>query len=157
MYSEKQGQDVGVPETIREMLRTSELDNIAEYSEASSSVGDIGMIARRVPQEKLDDFYQLMVEGYLLGTDFVSPLWVMKPDGKYTPSDLVQTGIVQDEHGKNQLEGELRRYCARVTEIQQLDSIAHIALTPSILEDYCRSNQLNKEVLSGLAKKLDFR
>ena len=77
---------------------------------------------------------RLMIEGYLLGTDFVSQLWVR------VNGEMKQTGIIQDEHGANQLEGELRRYWANKNGILQP---REVSLTRPIIDDYCATYGLN--------------
>ncbi|MBI3035460.1 hypothetical protein HYY71_03985 [Candidatus Woesearchaeota archaeon] len=96
--------DIGTPFTVEQLLNplTSEFKDVLP--------SELSEFLERVPKDSLEEFRKLMIEGYLLGTDYVSPLWVMKPGGRVKPADLVQTGIVEDTLGGNQLEGELRRY-----------------------------------------------
>jgi len=94
--SEKRGYDVGIPEAVWHLCNPSR-----GLSEPSSD----------------EHFRRLLTIGYLLGTDFVSSTW-QKIDSQ---RGWEQTGIVPDEHGDNQLEGELRRYWARKTGLQPGD------------------------------------
>lgn len=98
------GGDVGTPFTVDQMLapETSKYRDLLPYG--------LEEFLRRVPEDRMQEFKRLMIEGYLLGTDYVSDLWVLKPGGRDKGTDLVQTGAVTDANGRNQLEGELRRY-----------------------------------------------
>ncbi len=96
-------------------------------------------------------FRDLMIEGYLLGTDFVSPLWVMKQGGKWKPQDLEQTGVVQDEHGANQLEGELKRFWAYKSGMQPAD----VKVGAGILGTFCDESGLHADVYKAFGKKLN--
>jgi hypothetical protein len=161
LFSEINKNEIGTPYTVRIMLDLSDLmsetNQFYTFSEETDrsdyqKIGTRGlfMFSDRVEPERASEFYKLMVEGYLLGTDFVSPLWVMKPNGKWLPSDLEQTGVVQDEHGANQLEGELRRYWAQKRGIKQ---IKEIRLTDKIIDDYCAYFGLNG-ISDRLAERL---
>jgi len=152
--------DVGTPKTVEWMLKTAGLMDITDLYFTTSVDDEVGtrglfLLTKKVTPQTVIDFYRLMVEGYLTGTDFVSTLWVMKHGGKFKPLDLVQTGIVPDEHGENQLEGELRRYWARERGILQPDNISSLRLTPKILGYYCGTYRLDERAYRNLAKKLN--
>ena len=158
LLGERLGRDIGVPHTVGTMLRLSLGMQDKKYfptlgPDDATGFRGLSMFDRARP-ELTGELYQLMVNGYLLGTDYVSPLWVMKPNGTEKPEHLVQTGIVPDEHGANQLEGEIRRHWARRKGIEQPESISSIAITPLILEHYCRMYALDNGVQFGLGKKL---
>lgn len=91
--SQKAGHDVGVPATATSLIY-ARVDNLSKVLEETRAT--------------LKNIEQLMTVGYLLGTDYVSPIWVRRP--KDPQNKWIQTGIVPDEHGTNQLEGELRRW-----------------------------------------------
>ena len=98
-WSNRDGYDIGVADTVSRIL------NPKIMSENEVSIENHCRIASNVRARDVSNFKDLMIEGYLLGTDFVSPLWVKADDGA-----LVQTGVIKDEHGNNQLMGELARY-----------------------------------------------
>ena len=121
--SEEKGMDVGVPATI-DMMLSRDRSHFRGVDRA------------------------LMIEGYLLGTDFVSPLWVRTAEGSES-----QTGIVPDEHGANQLEGELRRYWANK---HRIDNPRSVQLTQEILIHYCTEHNLLGEPFNQFSRKLGF-
>jgi|SRR3989344_2043106 len=122
LLSQKQRHDVGVPETVRLMLHP-EMDVHGVISE-----GAIHMFPQRVKRENFGAFRQLMIEGYLLGTDFVS--------------QLGDRGVVPDRDGKNQLEGELKRFWAQ----QRRVSPATVELSANHeVQFYCMFHRLNGE------------
>ncbi len=136
--SRDKGIDAGVPETIKSMM--SELYQFKQFF-ATKGTG-----ANKEALEKL------LITGYLLGTDFVSPFRVKQPDGQRKP-----TGIVPDEHGANQLEGELRRFWAveRGTP-KQSEAIGSIKITPLNLKQYCERYGL-LEAYDRFAEKLGLK
>ena len=69
----------------------------------------------------------LLTIGYLLGTS---------KDG--TPV------VIPDEHGANQLEGELRRYHAMQQDIFFDSTIKNLQLTPEIVDAYCAQYALQE-------------
>ncbi|MBI3035158.1 hypothetical protein HYY71_02445 [Candidatus Woesearchaeota archaeon] len=162
LFSEMTKSDVGTPRTVQTMLHLSDLmratGQFYTFSEEADrpknqKIGTRGllMFTHRVKPHQAQEFYKLMVEGYLLGTDFVSPLWVMKPNGRGKLQDLEQTGLVQDAHGLNQLEGELRRYWARKNGIiQPQDAV----LTRRVIDDFVQTYKLNG-LSDRLAEKLN--
>lgn len=108
LLSQKEGFDVGVSETVRVMLDPDLHD---------TPVRRIG------PFKDYHTFRQLLIEGYLLGTDFVSN---------------VGNRVVPDEDGRNQLEGELRRFCA----IRRNVSPREIILKSDDVHTYCEFHKL---------------
>ena len=82
-----------------------------------------------------------MIEGYLLGTDYVSPLRVLKFNGRYKPTDLERTGRVQDWDGRNQLEGEMRRYWRQETVIYDPRRWG-FPISTYIVHHYCTKHDL---------------
>jgi len=136
--------DVGTPLTVRMMLSLSGIMGVTgqfyTFSEEADrnefqKVGTRGllMFTNRVNPQDAPEFYKLMVEAYLLGTDFVS-----------------QRIPIPDEHGANQLEGELKRYWAIKNGILQP---REIGLTKAIIDDYCTTYGLN-EVPDRFAERL---
>src|SRR3989344_2209030 len=99
------GYDIGVPETVRRIL-------------------DNQFGGRKFISDTFQDLYEirmLMTVGYLLGTDYLNPIWVRNPDWSTD-----QTGVVYDEHGRNQLEGEIRRDLAKevgITDSKEIRAI----------------------------------
>ncbi len=78
-----------------------------------------------------DDICKLFAIGYLLRTDFVSS-WEDIPD----------------EHGSNQLEGELKRF-----EAERISASPHqIRITREIASDYCRKYNLEEALQNFLVK-----
>lgn len=141
LFGQLEGRDVGTPETAEAFLYP--------WSSGSQRIkilerGALYLFQNRLEMKKMDAAKKLMIEGYLLGTDFVSPLWV-KTNGKRE-----QTGIIQDEHGANQLEGELRRYWANKNGIIQP---REVELTRAVIDDYCAANELNNAA-DKFAKRL---
>ena len=125
---DKNKKDIGTPSTVAMMLDlcclmkiTNQFYTFSEETDRSEfeKVGTRGlfMFLERVNPEDALGFYKLMVEGYLLGTDFVSP-----------------TRAITDEHGANQLEGELRRYWA---DKNGIISPREVSLTRAVIDDYC--------------------
>lgn len=134
--SEINKRDIGTPFTVRMMLdfaglmaATNQFYTFSEEADRPEGerVGTRGlfMFSDRVEPQKAPEFYRLMVEGYLFGTDFVSPL---------------RRGVVPDEHGANQLEGELRRHWANKNELIQP---REVGLTRVVIDDYCATYGLN--------------
>jgi len=131
--SQKEGRDIGTKETVEAIVypwscTKDRLDLLSQ--------GALFLFQDRLEMKKRDKAVKLMIEGYLMGTDFVSPLWVMS-NGK-----MEQTGIIPDEHGENQLEGELRRYWAKEKEILP----SEVILTKAIVREYCKVNGLSNQV-----------
>ena len=157
-FSEISGNDIGVPTTVGNMLYFGVQQAAIDVPFIIRGLrGDVGcrglmLIGNRVARQNMQSFYELMVEGYLLGTDFVSPMQVMKEGGTYKPQDLVHTGVVEDVHGSNQLEGELRRYFARKHEIEPTKDIS---LSHQIVVDYCMEYNIF-DAYDSFVKKLNF-
>lgn len=153
--------DFGTPKTVKYLLFKTGLIGLSDEEhdiKLSSLVrddfGSYIFTSSRIGKERVQDFYELMVEGYLTGTDFVSKLWVMKPFGKSKPDDLIKTGVVYDRNGDNQLEGELRRYRAiKHNKGCYLYSGGLSALIPQ-LDDYCKEYFLSDETKENLVAKL---
>src|SRR3989338_6901078 len=131
LISEEAKHDVGVPNTVHHIVRPNE-------SQYWFIISPWTHIFYQISDEKLPFFKKLMIEGYLLGTDFVSDILVQKPDLTHE-----KTGIVPDEHGSNQLEGELRRHFASRGGIKGKDEIRSIPITPLVLEDYVKHYRLH--------------
>ena len=92
------------------------------------------------------NFRNLMIEGYLLGTDFVSPLRVRDPEG-FVKCD----GIIRDKNGINQLDGELRRYWSGTYGIRP----EKVKLHRQEVFIYCENHKLREEAYNNFAKKLN--
>lgn len=139
LFSEREGRDIGVPETI-ERITGWDGRGVFFNNDPLLSRGTYHIFMDRCYKEGRDikDFRNLMIEGYLLGTDFVSSLWV-KANGEEK-----QTGIIPDQHGANQLEGEMRRYWAHKQRIQ---NPSEIHITKEIVDDYCTNNGLQNAFL----------
>ena|SRR3989338_2765552 len=146
LFSEREGRDIGVPETVERMTGWDGR-GVFYNDDPLLSRGTYFVFMDRCYKDGKDikDFRNLMIEGYLLGTDFVSSLWV-KVDGQKEE----QTGIIPDQHGRNQLEGEMRRYWAHKQGIQ---NPSEIQVTKEIIEDYCISNGL-QEASTRLVQQL---
>lgn len=151
--SEMNKEDISTPFTVRMMLYLAGLmkatngfytydDEAGRPERQKVGTRGLALFSEKVEPQKALEFYRLMVEGYLLGTDFVSPMRVMRPGGIWKPEDLEQTGIVQDMDGANQLEGELRRYWAKKKGIAQPRDVG---LTWQVPADYCGTHQLLTE------------
>ena len=112
------------------MKVTNQFYTFSEEPERSGfeKVGSRGLFlfVDRIEQQQVLEFYRLLIEGYLLGTDFVSP-----------------TKTIPDEHGANQLEGELKRYQAQKENIQ---NPSEIQVTKEILNDYCTIYDLTDRI-----------
>ena len=119
LLSEKEGRDVGVPETIDLMLHP-ENDKHQVLSR-----GAMYMFPSRVKSEDYGRFRNLMIGGYLLGTDFVSTI--------DKPNHGITQGVIHDEDGENQLEGEIRRHLAGIVNVKPFQVI----LTTSRVLIYC--------------------
>ncbi|MBI4158966.1 hypothetical protein HY500_01760 [Candidatus Woesearchaeota archaeon] len=131
LLSQRERRDVGVPETVRLMLYPKR-DRHGVISDGARC-----MFPQRVRPENYDAFRQLMIEGYLLGTDFVS--------------QLGEGGVVSDRDGKNQLEGELRRFWAQQRKVSPADVklSAHHEV-----QFYCEVHRLNGEAYIKFSKHL---
>ncbi len=112
LMSETSGYDVGTPETIRRMVEEN----------PTNSRGVVYVVQYRVKQHEIADFVRLTSIGYLLRTNFNMQL----PD-------------LEDEHGRDQLEGELRRYWAGKNSLAQP---ATLPVTRAVIDDYCTTKQL---------------
>ena len=113
--------DVGVPVTVTSLIdkRLNGLKEILEWNYID-----------------LNRLQQLTTIGYLIGTDFMSKLWVRRPNDP--DNKWIQTGIISDEHGANQLEGELRRWKNRQSE-KPMDNFD---LHEKDVELYCQTHKL---------------
>lgn len=99
-FSQKEGRDVGVFITTKRLFTPEYMqDDISQKVQS---------YLHRASGGRFTALQHKMHEGYLLGTDFVSNMKVRYPDGS-----VIANGIVPDEHGRTQLEGELRRHFAR--------------------------------------------
>lgn len=136
LISKRRNRDVGTPFTIDQILNPQ----TSEYKDLLPSLNPD--LLRSVPEGKREEFRRTLIEGYLLGTDYVSPLWIAKPGSRDKfPPNLEQTGRVPDSNGGTQLDGELRRYWADKRFIfdqrrwsMPIDSI--------IISSYCDENDL---------------
>jgi len=109
------------------------------------SNGFIHILWDRCNLNEFKEFRNLLIEGYLLGTDFVSPLWI-NVNGK-----TKQTGIIPDGDGANQLEGELRRYWAMKNGISQPVTIK---INEEILDNYRKDFLIPYASSTKFAEKL---
>ncbi len=130
--SAKEGEDAGTPFTVDQLLNPT-----SGYGDLLPDKDELSDLLARVPPEKRLDFRRLLIEGYLLGTDYASPLWVQRYDWQGKPvGSLEQTGIVQDRNGANQLTGELKRYWIRERGIFD-PRRWNIPLSTFIVYSYC--------------------
>lgn len=153
LMSKRLGRDIGVPETIERML--APVDGLLEVdqlrrdyllSTADIMAFKVNMFADKCHGIDGRNFRNLMIEGYLLGTDFVSPLRVRDRKG------LVKfDGIIHDEHGKNQLDGELRRHWSGLYGIGP----EKFKLYRQQVFIYCNEHRLREEAYNNFAKKLN--
>jgi len=114
LMSQADGYDIGTPETVRRMVEEN----------PTHSRGVDYTVRMRVTRDEAKDFERLLVIGYLTGTDFVTE----------------NLPAVPDEHGPNQLVGELRRHWARKTRI---DHPEKVELTRNVIDDYCAAYSLD--------------
>lgn len=115
LMSQAEGHDIGTPETVRRMVEEN----------PTHSRGIDYLVRMRVNRNEAKDFERLLTIGYLLGTDFVTE----------------NLSPVQDEHGSNQLVGELMRYWAAKNGIQNPKDVRVDRL---VIDDYCTVHQLNE-------------
>ncbi len=160
LMSERLGRDIGVPETVERML--APVNGLLKISDEARkeyllSTGDImafnvNMFADKCQNVDGRNFRNLMIEGYLLGTDFVSILGSHE-DYKYRDcrKGFMLNGIVPDRDGKDQLEGELRRYVSGRYGIKPVD----VELHRRQVFVYCGDNGLREEAYHNFAKKLN--
>ena len=131
-FSQMIGRDLGTPFTVRLLLWLENglilpgrnyyfFEAIDQVSTDNLATRDLLLFSNRVDPAAIKEFYQLLVEGYLLGTDFISSV---EP--------------VPDQDGANQLEGELRRYWAKRTGVSSQQAI----LTKEVVEAYCTFYEL---------------
>ena len=113
LMSEARGYDIGTPETVKLMVEEN----------PSNSRGIIYVIQYRVKPHEIADFERLTAIGYLLRTNF-----------------NMQLPALEDEHGRDQLEGELRRYWARRHSIA---NPSDVSITYKVIDDYCATYGLN--------------
>jgi hypothetical protein len=137
LFSEIAGHDIGTPCTVQTMLLLSGLMSrtncfflLSEEMEAGKlhKVGTRGlfMFSERVERHQVPAFYQLLVEGHLIGTDFISRSYKKRPDND----------------GDDQLEGELRRFCRLPRNIlnPQLAEIGksrNLPITKEVVAEFC--------------------
>ena len=128
----------GVPEAVKSLasdirhyyrseIYKSEISHVYQSQRRFSSSSEI-----TEDSQILDAIQRYMVIGYLLGTDFVSPMRARQPNGR-----VAQSGTVPDEHGLNQLEGELKRFWARERGVKDTVAIGTLRINPLVLEQYC--------------------
>jgi|SRR3989344_5310362 len=86
----------------------------------------------------------LLIEGYLLGNNFLGTMRVRK-NGK-----MHSNGVVPDQHGKNQLEGELRRYWGKRIGMEP----SEIHINDSVLTTYCDENGLKEKAQERFSERL---
>lgn len=149
LFSEIKEHDIGVPETVIHLLqlcnlmqRTGKFYTFNEElgREEYEKVGSRGlfMFIDRVEAYKIQRFYELLVEGYLCGTDFVSDI-----------------PPVPDENGNNQLEGELRRFLMRMDNLP-ISEIANIFAQPIwAVNRYCGYYGLPESCKKHMIAKLE--
>src|SRR3989344_1417211 len=109
------------------------LSRIISEENPTNSRGVVYVIQERVKPHEVADFIRLTSIGYLLRTNFNKEL----PD-------------LKDDHGQDQLEGELKRYLARK---QGKVHPAEVEITSEAVNDYCMTNGLNG-AYEKFAKKL---
>jgi len=143
-FSQSEGRDVGVPETVRRMMEP-------KYMDADRDSRAIKDYLSKGASFNVDTFHLRMIEGYLLGTDFVSDMQVRYPVGSVIPN-----GIVPDEHGINQLEGELRRYWAQEKKLPDA-AIRNIPLDERVLDFYIDRHAFYGYMPHSFGKKLNLR
>lgn len=143
-FSQSEGHDVGVPETVRSMMEPEYMDAHKDSRAIKNYLNDgAGM--------NVDTFQLRIIEGYLLGTDFVSNMHVRYPDGS-----IIQNGIVPDEHGTNQLEGELRRFWAQEKKLPN-EVIRKITLDEAVLKFYIQEHAFYGRMPGSFGKKLNLQ
>ena len=113
LMSETIGYDIGTPLTVGLMVERN----------PTNSRGVTYVVRNRVKHNEIADFIRLTAMGYLLRTNFD-----------------VQLPPLQDEHGQDQLEGELRRYWARKHDTA---SPSDVTVTSLVIDDYCITYGLN--------------
>jgi hypothetical protein len=153
LLSESVGYDIGTPETVKTMMKVSGFDVELKHPElaeknARNNFGLPCPLNAVIKADKADILYTLLVEGYLLGTNFNTlsfrniPLWE-HPDAR--------AGILADVDGRNQLEGEIRRYWARKT-----GRATHgPKISIDVIADYCRTNNLSNTADERLIAQLE--
>ncbi len=126
IFSKIKGYDVGTPNTI-DCLASCNEDDLAELrglSKRKPTLGFLHLLQQRLNEEPA--FAATLTVAHLLRFDL--------QHYHYT---------LPDEHGRNQLEGELLRYWSRLTNLP----VEEVRLTSTVVENYCRSNKLER---SGL-------
>jgi hypothetical protein len=122
----------GTPNTVEQILGIAEGMKKSEAifnSFSHEGLRGLYILAERIAPADMEDARKLLIEWYLMGTDSVNPMRVII-DGKANWS-----GIVPDQHGANQLEGELKRYWAhhnRYADPRNVD------VTRIVIEHFCR-------------------
>ncbi len=117
-----QNGDIGVPETVAKL---------SSWSPLSEEVSD--KIHSRVRQDQLADVRWFLTIGYLLGTNW---------SGNNQHYDHV------DEHGEDQLVGELKRYWAR----KRGEDPHQVTLVPALVAEYCLEHRLDEQTPMGMEK-----
>ena len=130
--SKKIGKDIMTPEAVGLVLLASGFhrSNIPcriEYSHLDirddPSTTNLSIVFEsRIRRSEIKRFYKLLIEGYLLGTNFVS---------RIPP--------IQDEHGDNQLEGELKRYGAKTEWKHPME----VTVNRELVKNYCQQYNLS--------------
>ena len=140
LMSERLGRDVGVPETVDRMLApvdnllTNHTKSRRDYFLSTSDIMafNVNMFADKCrgihDWEFGYNFRNLMIEGYLLGTNFVDKGYPI---------------VVPDKDGKDQLEGELRRHWSVFWRIKP----SQVDLHRREVFNYCGYNKLREESL----------
>ena len=152
LMSEKFRRDIGVPETVERMLAPVDgLLKIADVYQRESLLStshimsfNVNMFADKCAGVDGNNFRNLMIEGYFLGTDFVSTLSDHRRGFR-------ADGTIYDKDGKDQLEGELRRYWSKFYGIKP----AEVKLHCQEVFIYCTNNALREEAYNNFAKKLN--
>lgn len=149
-FSKFEGHDIGVPETVDQMAQfcntmtaTEEFYTFNEEPSLGAAAliwsRNLFMFIERVNPNQSQRFSELLVEGYLCGTDFVS--------------DIPPVG---DEHGKNQLDGELIRFLMR-SENKPIGAIADIIQVNTldwVVTKYCEYYRLPEDCKEHMHQKL---
>jgi len=158
--SKREGYDVGVPATVDCMLHAAMFDVSSKHYEHVRDVlnSELSRLTKGVRAQKTKELRTLMIEGYLLGTDF--HMGIM-PAQHSRPAENYVRGLVRDEHGTNQMEGELKRYWARKQDVR--DPLGNsvnpsgIDITSDLIDDYCDTHKLSTTSEKRFAKHLGIK
>ncbi len=145
MWSNLEGRDIGTPETVRRIMLSALINSEVHclLPPNSGSYWGTGVDREKVKEGlknlwrgSLWDLRKFTSAAYLLGTDFSQP--GSDPES-FNPLKALK--IRHDNDGRDQLEGELKRFYAQEKGI---DNPKSVTVDSDVIRQYCNRHGLRK-------------